>query len=258
MHAIFAVIPILSFQFDECRFSAPREAVVDVADAVQLVINAGAGNLKVEGKAGLRQARIRGTACASDRSLLDEIELSANRVGNEIRINVNDQDLELRSREYARLNVVIEVPEGMAANIEDGSGDAEFSGLGALQLEDGSGDIVIHDISGAVSITDGSGFVELKNVQGDVTVEDGSGQLELTDIDGTLDLRDGSGEILVARVIRNVLISDSSGDIEVDVVGGNLTVRTDTNGDIDYRGVRGQVRVPAGREHTKSRFRLLW
>ena len=50
MHAIFAVIPILAFQFDECRYSAPREATVDAAEAVQLLVEAGAGNLKIEGK----------------------------------------------------------------------------------------------------------------------------------------------------------------------------------------------------------------
>ena len=258
MHAIFAVIPILAFQFDECRYSAPREATVDAAEAVQILVEAGAGNLKIEGKPGLRQARIRGTACASDRSLLEEIELTARRVGNEIRIAANTQDLELRNREYARLNVTIEVPEGIAANIEDGSGETELSGLGAVDLQDGSGTITVQHLSGSLSISDGSGGIQVHDVRGDVTIEDGSGEIDLSDIDGTVDLRDGSGEILVSRVVRNVLISDSSGDIEVDIVGGNLTVRNDSTGDIDYSGVRGQVRVPPNREHSRSRFRLLW
>ncbi len=256
MHAIFAVIPILVFQFDECRFSAPREATVDVLDAVQVFVSAGAGSLRVEGKPGLRQVRIRGTACASDRGLLDEIELTARRVGNEIRVFANDQDLELRSREYARLDVIIEVPAGMAASIEDGSGDAELSGLGSLRIEDGSGGLTIQDIGGNVTIEDGSGRVHVTNVRGDVSVEDGSGEIQLADIEGSVDIRDGSGEIVLARVAHNVLISDSSGDIEIDVVGGNLTVRHDSNGDIDHQGVRGIVRLPAGRDHSRSRLWL--
>jgi DUF4097 and DUF4098 domain-containing protein YvlB len=254
MLALWALIPLLSLQ-EECRYSAPREATVEAAGAAQVVIDAGAGSLKVIGRAGLRQIRIHGTACASDRDLLEEIRLSANRSGSSIQIHSADEDLNLRNREYARLDVVIEVPEALAADITDGSGGIEVSNLGDLRIEDGSGEIEGRDLMGRVDITDGSGEIRLSSVRGDVIIEDGSGEIELTDVDGSVDLRDGSGEIVLSRIGRNVSISDSSGDIDVDVVAGTLTVRNDSSGGIHYSAVRGAVRVPPDRVERKYRRR---
>jgi hypothetical protein len=169
MLALLALIPILSFQ-EECRFSAPREATVDAAAAAQIIIEAGAGSLRVIGRPNLTQVRVRGTACASDRDLLDEIQLSATRSGNAVRVKSADDDLQLRNREYARLNVVIEVPESMVADINDGSGDIELSGIGQVVLEMvpvGSGPKPFGD----VQIHDGSGEIRLTGVAGDVIVK---------------------------------------------------------------------------------------
>jgi hypothetical protein len=243
MHVLIAAIPIL-FQIGECRHSATREANVDAAAATRIFVSAGAGSLRVEGKPGLRQARLKGTACASDRSLLPEIELTAGRIGGDIRVHANDQNLELGNREYARLDLVIEVPEGLAARIEDGSGDLGLSGLGAVSVIDGSGSIIADDILGSLDIEDGSGELIISGVRGDVTIADGSGEIDVHDVQGRVDIRDSSGEVKVTKVARDVLISDSSGGIEVDDVGGAFTVRNDSSGDIEHRGVKGGVRVP--------------
>jgi DUF4097 and DUF4098 domain-containing protein YvlB len=254
MHAIIAVIPILTFQLEECRFHATREAALDAAGSTRVLVNAGAGSLRVEGKPGLRQVRIRGTACASDRTLLEEIELSAQRFGSEVRVHANDRELELRNREYARLNLVVEVPEYLAATVLDGSGELELIALGALDIIDGSGNITIRDIAGSVQIDDRAGQLRLSDVRGDVNVEDTTGEIDLADVIGTVDVRDGSGVVKLLRVGRDALISDGSGDIEIDGVGGDLTIRTDTNGGFDYRAVRGTVRVPLNREYHRARF----
>ncbi len=252
MHIILAVIPILTFQFDECRYTATREATVDAAAASRLSVSAGSGRLRVEGKPGLRQARLRGTACASDRALLEEIQLSATRSGGEVRVHANDDDKDLRNREYARLDLVIEVPENLATEIEDSSGDIEVFGLGPLQIIDGSGGIMADDIRGSLTIEDGSGEIKVTGVRGDVKIQDGSGEIDVFDVSGTVDIRDGSGEIMASKITRDLFISDSSGSIEVDDVGGAFTVRNDSSGAVDYRGVRGTVRVP---EKARRRWR---
>ena len=254
MIALLALIPILSFQ-EECRFSAQREATVDVASAAQIVIEAGAGSLRVIGRPSITQVRVRGTACASDRDLLEEVQLSATRSGNAVHVKSMDDDLRLRNREYARLNVVIEVPENMAADINDGSGDIELTGIGEVVLDDGSGQIEARNLSGNVQIRDGSGEIRLIGVAGDVIIEDGSGEIELTDVRGSVEINDGSGEIVLSQVAKNVTISDSSGDIDVDDVGGSFFVRNDSSGDVHYSAVKGAVRVPQDRAERKHRFR---
>ena len=251
MHAALLLLPLLTFQGDDCRYTAPREANADAAGATRLVVTAGSGKLEVVGRPGLRQARVRATACASDRDLLDDINLSAVREGGEVRVRANDRDRDLRNREYARLDVVIEVPEGMAADIEDGSGEIDLSALGALVLNDGSGSINGEDLRGDVEIEDGSGEINLRNIKGNVRIEDGSGEIDLRNVDGRVDIRDSSGEITLYKVLRDVLISDSSGGIDVDDVGGNFTVRNDSSGGIDYSGVKGSVDIPSKKRHRR-------
>lgn len=247
MKFLLIALPLLSQNWDECRYTAPREATVDAASAARIVVTAGSGSLEVVGRPGLRQARIRATACASDQQLLSEIRLTATRSGGEVRVHANDQDLDLRNREYARLDVVIEVPEGLAADIDDGSGEIDLTAIGALTLNDGSGSITGDDIRGNVVIEDGSGEINIRGVKGDVQIDDGSGGIDLRNVDGAVDIRDGSGEIQLFKVLRDVTLSDSSGSIDVDEVGGNFTVRNDSSGSIDYHAVRGAVRVPRGK-----------
>jgi hypothetical protein len=255
MHAVMAVIPILTFQFDECRFNAPREATLDASSAVHIYVNAGAGHLRLEGKPGIRHARIRGTACASARNYLDQIKLTASRQGDNIVVSANEQDLKLRGRAYARLHIVIEVPENLAATIDHGMGELNLSGTGPLQVKDGAGNITIHGVNGRVSVEDESGGLRLVAVRGDATIKDTGGEIALTDVGGSVDIRDGAGLITLKGVTHDVQISDAAGDIEVDGVGGDFTVRTDTNGHIDWNSVRGAVRIPASqRPYARSKL----
>ena len=250
MYAVMLLVSMAALQGEDCRYTEPREATVDVAGAARVVVTAGSGSLEVVGRPGLRQARIRGKACASDRDLLADIKLSATRDGNELRIRANDQDHSFRNREYARLDVVIEVPAGIDADIEDGSGELDLSALGAVVLNDGSGSISGEDLAG-IDIEDGSGEIVLRNIKGNVRIEDGSGEIDLRDVQGKVDIRDSSGEITLFKVLRDVLISDSSGSIEVDEVGGNFTVRSDGSGGISHSGVKGAVDIPSKKRHRR-------
>src|SRR5687767_12547031 len=78
--------PALSqnYTYDQCEHEAQRTANVDAAGARMLMLKAGPGSLKIEGKAGLDRVMIRGRACASSRQLLDEIELRADRRGSDV------------------------------------------------------------------------------------------------------------------------------------------------------------------------------
>lgn len=51
----------------ECDYAADRSAVVPAADATRILLTAATGSLRVEGRQGLAEVRVRGRACASDR-----------------------------------------------------------------------------------------------------------------------------------------------------------------------------------------------
>lgn len=237
-------------QYDDCRHEAQRNTTLDLNDARRLVVDAGSGSLKIVGRPGLSHVRVRGRACASSADLLEDITLRSRRSGGDIVIEANvnrdrrNQGWNHRENHYARLDVEIEVPARMVAEIHDGSGSIDLSNLGAVVIEDGSGDIVANDLNGDVDIEDGSGGIRLVDVAGRVQIDDGSGEITLHNVGGLIDIDDSSGEINI-RVARNtVRISDSSGSIDVSDVAGDLIVDDDSSGGIDYDNVKGRVDIP--------------
>ncbi|MGH7504894.1 MAG: hypothetical protein ACRELX_04565 [Longimicrobiales bacterium] len=212
----------------DCRYEAERSATVEVADARMLVVEAGSGSLRVEGRADASDVRIRGRACASDQELLEQLDFDAARRGDAIEVITRDVDSDggWRNRRYARLDLVIELPAGFAAAIHDGSGELVLRNLGETSVEDGSGEIDIAGIAGPLELSDGSGELTIREVDGDVDIEDGSGEIDITGVAGT------------------VRIDDASGSIAVDDIGGGFVVTSDGSGSIRHSGVRGNVDVP--------------
>jgi len=172
--AAFAAAPFLIAtpayaQWD--AYKAPRNAIVDASGAQSVEVEAGAGSLRVEGKPGLRQVQITGTARASSQQILNEIKLIAERRGDLVFIKADIPDHNGWNDNYsAGLDLVIEVPQGINAEVSDGSGDAKIYNVGALEASDGSGELVVDGAAGSVRITDGSGNLKIENVNGDVPV----------------------------------------------------------------------------------------
>jgi len=234
-----------------CAFEAERSLGVP-ADVGELVrVFAGSGSLDVVGVSGLGEVRATARACASQEEFLEDLQLTSERNGSEVRLDTHYPDWSDRGgwgNRYARLDLRVEVPEGMMAEIQDSSGEIYVAGLGDLDIRDSSGEIEGEGLLGDVRIDDSSGEIVLRDVTGDVEIEDGSGEIELSDIGGAVLLDDGSGEIDVSRVAGTVRVArDGSGSIEVDGVGGDFIVERDGSGSIEYRNVTGRVDVPRKR-----------
>src|SRR5438067_12154430 len=83
--AAFAAAPLIigtTAYAQEAPYTAPRNASVDAAGAKTVEVEAAGGILRVEGKPGLRQIQVTGTARASSPRLLNEIKLIAERRGD--------------------------------------------------------------------------------------------------------------------------------------------------------------------------------
>jgi DUF4097 and DUF4098 domain-containing protein YvlB len=209
-----------------------------------------AGTLRIEGHSDARDVRVRGTARASSRSLLDDIRLVAEERGSTILIEADIPEHDRSDWEgdhLQALDLVIDLPSDLALEVEDGSGDLEIRNVGALDLRDGSGEATIEHVGGNLTVSDGSGEVRITDVKGDVDVEDGSGELEIRDVTGGVDVgRKGSGELHVANVGRSVHVgSKGSGSVDVRHVGGDFIVDNKASGSIDYSDVKGRVEVPS-------------
>lgn len=233
-------------------YSSPRDANVDARGARSVTIDAHAGLLRVEGRQGINEVRVRGTARASRQSRLPDIKLIAERRGDAVYIKADIPEHNSGWRDgdhYMGLDLVIEVPTTLRLDVADGSGEAEFNNTGAIDLEDGSGSIEIRGARGSVRIRDGSGSIVIDGVQGGVRVSDGSGEIRANNVTGDFTVEeDGSGSIDVSRVGGTMRVeSDGSGNIDVDGVAGDFVVDNDGSGSIRYATVKGSVRIPERR-----------
>jgi hypothetical protein len=219
----------LAAQADD-DYTEARNATVDARGARRLTVEGKSGGLRIRGVDGLTEVRVRATARASRRAWLEEIRLVARREGDAVvvRADIPDwrDDQWSDGRNVRALDLVLEVPRGIAADVVDGSGEVEIRGVGALDLQDGSGEIDVQDVASA-------------------RIEDGSGEIRLHDVRGDVRLSDGSGSIDVSRVRGSVIVErDGSGGIDVRQVDGDLTVDRSRARGIEYAGVRGRVSLP--------------
>ena len=251
--AAFAAAPFLLGSTAHAQwsspYSAPRNAIVDASGARLIEVEAGAGSLRVEGKAGLRQVQVTGTARSSSEQFLTRIKLIAERRGDVVFIKADIPDTDSNDNDdnhSAALDLVIEVPQGMNAEVGDGSGDAKILNVGSLEASDGSGSFSVIGAAGSVHITDGSGDLTIENVGGDVKVQDGSGDINVRNVTGSFTVEtDGSGGIYATDVRGSVVVeNDGSGSIEVNKVGKDFRVESKGSGSIDYAAVSGEINIP--------------
>jgi hypothetical protein len=248
---------LLIYQFstdvsaDNCKFEKKIETTLDLSKSEMLLISAMAGDLEITGVSASGQAVIHGRACASKESWLEQSEVITT-PGKQARIDVNLPDTgggwTSFGNSYAMMDLRIEVPEDLALDIKDSSGDMSLKNIGTVNIRDSSGDIEIENARDTVSIADSSGDIEIEGAAGDVTIEsDSSGDIDITDVNASvLVVSDSSGDIEVARVSKNFVVErDSSGDISADDVGGDFRVLKDGSGGISLEGVKGTVDIPA-------------
>jgi hypothetical protein len=235
----------------QCRFEAERSLTVPAGVNELLHVTAKSGSLEVVGVPGLDEVRASARACASHEEFLEELRLTSRREGSNLYVETSYPDLSGwmgGGQRYARLDLRLEVPEGIAADIRDSSGEMTVSNLGDAVIDDSSGEIEAHGIQGDIRIHDSSGEITLWDVTGSVEIDDGSGEINLSTVGGTVTIDDGSGEIDVRDVDGTVrVVRDGSGSIEVNGVGGDFIVERDGSGSIEFRNVTGQVDVPRKR-----------
>src|SRR5262245_41200636 len=73
---------------NDCRHSATRQASADVSGARRIRIEALAGSLKIEGRAGAGTVGAHGRACAESESLLGQVQLEVGRQSDEVVVRV--------------------------------------------------------------------------------------------------------------------------------------------------------------------------
>lgn len=246
---LLALSPLAAFA-DDCAFRAERKLDIDANGLDTLNLAVGAGDLDIKGVPGLARIEVRGKACASDEAKLATLQLTQRREGKTAFAATEIPDssgVNLFGSNYAYIDVEVRMPQALALELRDSSGDIEIAGLRkGIDLTDSSGDIDLRDIAGAVRVRDTSGDIEADGVDGDFTVEaDSSGDIEIRNVRGDAYVRnDSSGDVKFRHVSGRARIdNDSSGDIVFDDIGGDASVGNDSSGDVRADRVRGAFTV---------------
>jgi hypothetical protein len=249
------LIALLIYQFssnaaaDSCKFEKKIEKTLDLSKSELLTITAMAGDLDVIGVSGSGVATIRGRVCTSKETWLEQSDIYTS-AGKHAEISADLPDRESNwsiGNQYLLLDMYVEVPDDLALDVRDSSGDMLLKNVAEVQIRDSSGDIEVQHARGPVSINDSSGEIEIAGAEGDVTIQsDSSGDISVRDINGNvLVVSDSSGDIDVSRVSDNFVVErDSSGDISASDVGGDFRVLRDGSGSIRIDGVKGEIQIP--------------
>lgn len=224
---VFLASSALAFETDKTLTLA--------ADGIKsLRIDCGAGRLEVTGSAGADkievQARIHATGHGDDeaRFIADHVTLKIEKNGDLAVLTSHiDSHRSFFSFGDTGIDVSVILPKTLALEIDDGSGEIVVEDIGAdVSIEDGSGEIRVSRIIGNLEIDDDSGEVEIREVSGDVSVDDGSGSIDIVQVGGRVRVDDGSGSIDIDGVGLDVEIVESgSGGVHISNVKGRVIRR---------------------------------
>ena len=207
-----------------------RDLELEASGISQLTINAGAGSMDVTGVAGLDKITVKATIVVPNEDADDAARVIEKKMTLSLEERSGEAELEagfksglmsFGSSPYIALEV--HVPQGMAVNIEDGSGSID-----------------IVDLAGDIRIDDGSGSIDIRNVA-HVRIDDGSGSIDLVNAKGDVWITDGSGSISVEHTQGSVTIDDGSGSIKVIDIDGDLIIVDDGSGSLSFSDIRGTV-----------------
>jgi hypothetical protein len=253
-----------------CKHSSPQSLALDIGDARAVEFHVGPSMLRLDGTPGA-SGSLKGRACASSTNELGRLRLEQSREGERLVVRLVREERDAGwsfGNHYAYFDLSGSIPDGMPVDIRLGSGDTWITGVAALALTVGSGDVDARNVRGRVDVRLGSGDVvladigsldggaigsgdlEARGIRGDARVSSlGSGDVDLSDVGGDVDIGSvGSGDVDIERVRGGVSVgSVGSGGIGVDGIGGDFRVRSMGSGSVAHDSVAGKVDLPRKR-----------
>jgi hypothetical protein len=196
-----------------------------------LEIEAGAGSLEIVGVSGSDEIVVSATIYVPEKDedkarkeIQSHLVLSLEKDGNNAVLKGYFDEYSVSFGDSPHVQLEVLVPERFGLNIDDGSGSIVVENVsGNIELEDGSGSILMTNVGGDVEIDDGSGSISVEGVRGDLFIGDGSGSIKVREVAGSVTVDDGSGSINVSDVEKDLIIEeDGSGSLNFSNIGGRV------------------------------------
>jgi hypothetical protein len=253
---------IFMISFAMLLFAAPafgdyienRTLSLPAADITRLEIDCGAGSFEISGVDNLSSIEVKAEIVIEGFNKEEALKymerymrLELDKNGSVARLKSIFEDggksfWSFFEENSAQIDLSVKIPKNMMLDIDDGSGDILIADInGNVKLNDGSGAMIIADLGGNLDISDGSGGIKVRHVKRNLEIEDGSGEIDIEDVGGDIDINDGSGDIIIELVSGSVTVDDGSGDIRIDNVRQNVEIINGGSGEEFIINVDGRV-----------------
>jgi hypothetical protein len=211
-------------------------------DLKNFEVMAGRGSLKIQGDNSITSITVDAVIGSEDGK---DYEFTLTKRGNTA-VLIAKTDGGMFDNSHAYLDLVVRVPSSINLDVNDGSGEIMIDNLaGDVSVNDGSGSMHVSHVGGTLNINDGSGDIELNDIRKSVTINDGSGNIDVAKVGSSVEINDGSGNVDAFHISGDVRVTDGSGNVHVGDITGNVRV-DDSSGNIEVNRVSGNVRISDG------------
>lgn len=201
------------------------------------------------------EVRTYGMSSRHVREYHDQVDVVARRDGEVLEIALVTPGPH-RDVEGTRGRFILTVPQGLAIEIDSGSGDVDLHGVAAeLLIRQRRGSVRVTDHRGPVEVDIAGGSVWLNRIQGDVVIRHTDGRTEATLVDGGIDFTGGRSSVTVDRASGRVKIQleqgvaalyGVAGPAEIDAHMARVTI-VENEGSVAVRGRLSPVHVVRAR-----------
>ncbi|MEO9080155.1 MAG: DUF4097 family beta strand repeat-containing protein [Rhodanobacter sp.] len=232
-----------------CKFEAPRHLQLDLSGVKMVQIEVRSQDLHLLGSDTATGLSLDGRACASDKTVLDSLQVTQRRDGDQLLLDIGGNSLSsfrLFGSSYASLDVHVKLPTNLPVTVNVGSGDADVRGVQQLQSQVGSGDLHVRKVANKFGASVGSGDIDASDIGSLALGSVGSGDFRGEKISGDASVGSiGSGDVELRQIGGSVRADTlGSGDLTVSDVGGDFSLGAKGSGNVSHAGVKGKVSVP--------------
>jgi hypothetical protein len=247
--ATLLLAPVSAFAAAPCKYHAPRNMQIALAGVQAVQIDVHSHNLHLNATDLEQKLTVTGHACTSDNAVIDSLQVTQKRVGNQLQIDIGGErqaPSNLFGSSYAYLDINMQLPAGMPVALRVGSGNATVNGVRQLQSQVNAGDLHVRHVAGKFSASLGAGDIDASDVGSLELSSVGSGDIKIEGIKGDVKIGSiGSGDVLLRRVGGSVHADTlGSGDLNVKDVEGSFSLGAMGSGDVTHSRVKGKLSLP--------------
>lgn len=161
----------------------------------------------------------------------EKYEFEVNKDNDEINVRVNGKGSFLNWMSNTIIDVEVNLPQKMNANISTSGGDISVTNLeGTINLSTSGGDIRLLNIKGSGSLSTSGGDIKINEFFGSLNGSTSGGDINVTNFEGDVTLSTSGGDIRLIGKNGKVKASTSGGDVKLDYSGANKGIQLNTSG----------------------------